>query len=75
MDSKKSATRLRQTCEGTLRFLSNAAQADIEVESLYEGMDLRARLSRARFEDLCEWNALNNTIDGVLSKANLTRYV
>ncbi len=48
MESKKATVRLRQCCEGTLRFLSNGAQADIEVESLHEGCDLRQRISRAR---------------------------
>ena len=44
MESRKAATRLTNVCEGTLRILSNAPRADIEIESLYEGCDLRLQV-------------------------------
>ena len=43
-ESAKAMTRLNAICEGALRILSNAPQADVEVESLYEGCDLRLRV-------------------------------
>mmetsp|Transcript_2448 Transcript_2448/g.5323 ORF Transcript_2448/g.5323 Transcript_2448/m.5323 type:complete len:586 (+) Transcript_2448:82-1839(+) len=75
LESKKPAARLRLACEGVLRFLSNAPQADLEVESLCEGMDLRLRVSRARFEDLCSdlWPILDQTLDKALSGAGVGR--
>ena len=36
-----------------MRALSALQQTDIEVDSFYEGCDLRIRLSRARFDDMC----------------------
>jgi len=71
LEGKKSAAKLRLVCEGTLRFLSNAQQADIEAESLCEGMDLRQRVSRARFEDLAgdQWPLLDKTLAAALAAA------
>ena len=75
LENKRSKARLLLCCEGTLRFLSNAGQADIEAESLCEGCDLRQRVSRARFEDLCEdmWPLLDETLDKALATAGTSR--
>jgi len=45
--------RLRTACERAKRTLSNSAQANIEVDSLHEGLDFYTTITRARFEDLC----------------------
>jgi len=45
--------RLRTACERAKRTLSNSAQANIEVDSLHEGLDFYTSITRARFEELC----------------------
>jgi len=44
--------RLRTQCERAKRTLSSSTQATIEIDSLFEGVDYSASLSRARFEEL-----------------------
>merc|ERR1719189_2962635 len=51
--SKRSMRRLRTQCERAKRTLSAAARANIEVDSLYDGIDFASSITRARFEDLC----------------------
>ncbi|XP_064623286.1 heat shock protein 70 A1-like [Lineus longissimus] len=45
--------RLRTACERAKRALSSNADAGIEIDSLYEGVDFYTKISRARFEELC----------------------
>merc|ERR1711966_243287 len=45
--------RLRTACERAKRNLSSTANAQIEIDSLYEGVDFYSSITRARFEDLC----------------------
>ncbi|KAK7116711.1 heat shock protein 68-like [Littorina saxatilis] len=45
--------RLRTACERAKRTLSSSAEASLEIDSLYEGVDFYTRITRARFEELC----------------------
>merc|ERR1711939_266597 len=45
--------RLRTACERAKRNLSSSANASIEIDSLFEGIDFYSSIPRARFEDLC----------------------
>ncbi|GAQ85123.1 hypothetical protein KFL_002200085 [Klebsormidium nitens] len=45
--------RLKNACERAKRALSATTQTTIEVDSLYEGIDFAAVITRARFEELC----------------------
>lgn len=45
--------RLRTACERAKRTLSSSAEACIEIDALYEGIDFYSKLTRARFEELC----------------------
>merc|ERR1712093_718706 len=45
--------RLRTACERAKRNLSSSANASIEIDSLFEGVDFYSSIPRARFEDLC----------------------
>ena len=45
--------RLRTACERAKRTLSASAQANIEIDSLFEGIDFYTSITRARFEELC----------------------
>merc|ERR1712057_130479 len=45
--------RLRTACERAKRNLSSSANASIEIDSLFEGVDFYSSITRARFGDLC----------------------
>jgi L1 cell adhesion molecule like protein len=51
--SDRAMRRLRSACERAKRTLSSSATAQVEIDSLYEGIDFNTSISRARFEDLC----------------------
>lgn len=44
--------RLRTACERAKRTLSGGTQATVEIDSLFDGEDFSANITRARFEDL-----------------------
>jgi len=52
MTNQRAIRRLRTACERAKRTLSSAAQASIEIDSLFEGIDFYTSISRARFEEL-----------------------
>jgi len=51
--NKRAIRRLRTACERAKRTLSASAQANIEIDSLFEGIDFYTAITRARFEELC----------------------
>merc|ERR1712020_381949 len=51
--NKRALRRLRTACERAKRTLSASAQASIEIDSLFEGIDFYSSITRARFEELC----------------------
>jgi L1 cell adhesion molecule like protein len=67
--------RLRTACERAKRTLSNGTQTTIEIDSLFDGEDFNAQITRARFEDL-NAKAFNGTLDPVqqvLKDANIDK--
>jgi L1 cell adhesion molecule like protein len=48
----RAVRRLRTACERAKRTLSSSAQASIEIDSLFEGIDFYTSITRARFEEL-----------------------
>jgi len=81
-ENPKSIRRLRTACEKAKRTLSSAAQASVEVDSLFEGIDYNVTITRARFEELC-MELFRSTLDSVekclkdskLSKAQINEIV
>jgi len=63
-DNKRSLRRLRTACERAKRTLSSSAQASIEIDSLYEGIDFYTSITRARFEEMCS-DLFRGTLDPV----------
>jgi L1 cell adhesion molecule like protein len=53
-ENKRSVRRLRTACESAKRTLSSASVANIEIDSLYEGIDFASTITRAKFENLCD---------------------
>merc|ERR1711892_962240 len=51
--NKRALRRLRTACERAKRTLSASAQANLEIDSLFEGVDFYTSVTRARFEELC----------------------
>jgi len=51
--NKRAIRRLRTACERAKRTLSASAQANIEIDSLFEGVDFYTSITRARFEEMC----------------------
>merc|ERR1739844_182754 len=51
--NKRAVRRLRTACERAKRTLSASAQANLEIDSLFEGVDFYTSITRARFEELC----------------------
>jgi len=52
--NKRAVRRLRTACERAKRTLSGSTQANIEIDSLFEGLDFYTNITRAKFEDLCK---------------------
>ncbi|KAL5009593.1 hypothetical protein ScPMuIL_011898 [Solemya velum] len=51
-ENKRAVRRLRTACERAKRTLSSSTQANIEIDSLFEGIDFYTSITRARFEEL-----------------------
>jgi L1 cell adhesion molecule like protein len=53
-ENKRSMRRLRSACESAKRTLSSSSVANIEIDSLFEGIDFASSMTRAKFENVCE---------------------
>ena len=62
--NKRSLRRLRTACERAKRTLSSSAQANLEIDSLFEGIDFYTSITRARFEEMCS-DLFRGTLDPV----------
>jgi heat shock 70kDa protein 1/2/6/8 len=79
---KKMRARLHLACERAKRQLSTSSTAQIELDSLYDGLDYNTSLTRAKFESLCG-DLFNNTItpleqalkDAKMSKSQINEVV
>ena len=63
-DTKRALRRLRTHCERAKRTLSSSTQANVEIDSLFEGIDFYSTITRARFEELCS-DLFRNTLQPV----------
>ncbi len=52
-NNNRSLRRLRTACETLKKTLSSSTVANIEIDSLFEGIDFTSSITRARFEELC----------------------
>lgn len=50
--NKRALRRLKTACERAKRVLSSTTQANIEIDSLSDGIDLYTSITRAKFEEL-----------------------
>ena len=73
--NKRAMTRLKSTCENVKKNLSSATQANVEIDSLYEGIDFTSSITRARFEELCGdlFRRLFEPLDKVLRDSGISK--
>ena len=74
-DKPKSLRRLKTACEKAKRTLSSTTNAKIELDSIYNGIDYNTKISRAKFEILCDslFNKCLIPVQKVLSDANISK--
>jgi len=74
-DNKKSVRRLKTACERAKRTLSSSTTATIELDSLYEGIDLFTSITRAKFESICMnlFQKCINPVQKVLTDAKISK--
>lgn len=72
---EKAQRRLRTACERAKKTLSSSTQANIEIDSLFNGVDFYTSITRARFEELCAGSfrdSLTN-VERALNKAKMDK--
>jgi len=74
-ENKKALRRLRTACERAKRTLSSATTANIEVDSLYDGVDFNTTITRAKFENLCDslFRKTMTPVEQVLKDSKLSK--
>ena len=75
MDNKRAVRRLRTAAEKAKRTLSSSTTANIEIDSIFEGIDFYTQISRAKFENLCSdvFKRIMDPIDTVLRDAKMDK--
>ena len=73
--NQRALRRLRTACERAKRTLSSSAQAYIEIDSLFDGIDFNSTITRARFEDMCGdyFRKTMEPVEKVLRDAKLSK--
>jgi L1 cell adhesion molecule like protein len=74
-ENSRSLRRLKTACEKAKITLSSSTKANIEIDSLYEGIDFNSSVTRARFEDLCAdlFKEALKPVDQVLMDAKVSK--
>jgi L1 cell adhesion molecule like protein len=74
-DDPRALRRLRSACERAKRTLSSVTQTTVEVDSLYQGTDFSASISRARFEEInaATFKSTIIPVDKVLKDAKIAK--
>ena len=74
-DNKRSLRRLKTACEKAKRTLSSSATANVELESLFDGIDFFTSITKARFESLCMnlFQKCINPVTKVLQDAGVSK--
>lgn len=72
-NDKRAVKRLRALCESAKCRLSSALETTIELDSFYKGIDFYTKISRNKFESICDelFNKTITTVKSVLKDAEL----
>jgi L1 cell adhesion molecule like protein len=75
VEAPRTLSRLEHACEKAKASLSSGAQANISLDSLFDGKDLYDSVSRARFEALCASSITKclGPLKSALEKAGMTK--
>lgn len=73
--NKKTLGKLKSACEKAKRILSASITTTIEIDSLYDCIDFKASISRAKFESLCieDFKKCLEPVDQVLKDAKILK--
>ena len=71
-NNPRAIRRLRTACERAKRTLSSSTEAAIEIDALHEGIDFYSKITRARFEELCQ-DLFHSTLEPVEKALRDTR--
>ncbi|KAJ7285673.1 heat shock protein 70 family [Mycena rebaudengoi] len=74
-EDARALRRLRSACERAKRTLSSVAQTTVEVDSLFQGEDFSANITRARFEEInaAMFKSTLEPVEKVLKDAKMAR--
>ncbi|KAG8906247.1 Heat shock protein sks2 [Tulasnella sp. 403] len=74
-EDARALRRLRSACERAKRTLSSVAQTTVEVDSLFQGEDFSANISRAKFEEINAvlFKSTLEPVDKVIKDAKISR--
>lgn len=74
-DDPRALRRLRSACERAKRTLSSVTQTTVEVDSLYQGEDFSASITRARFEEInaAAFKSTMEPVEKVLKDAKMAK--
>ena len=74
-NNPKSLRRLKTACEKAKRTLSSSNVASIELDSLVNGIDFNSKITRARFEMLCDtlFKSCLKPLEKVLSDSQISK--
>ena len=74
-ENKRSLRRLRTECEKAKRTLSTSTTANIEIDSLFDGIDFNSSITRAKFENLCDdlFRKAINPVEQVLKDSKISK--
>ena len=74
-DDARAIRRLRSACERAKRTLSSVAQTTVEVDSLFQGEDFSASITRARFEEInvAAFKSTIEPVEKVLKDAKMSK--
>ena len=73
--NKRAIARLKVACERIKRTLSSATEGILQVDCLFDGVDYSKKLTRARFDNLCNFLFLKtlDPVKGALQDAKLDK--
>lgn len=74
-DNKRAMRRLRTACELAKRTLSSTTVANVEIDTLYDGIDFSSSITRAKFESICDplFKRMLAPLEQVLRDAKLAK--
>jgi len=74
-ENTRAMRRLRTACESAKRTLSSSTVANIEIDSLYEGIDFAGSITRAKFENLCDdiFKRVMDPVEQVLKDSKMSK--